>query len=996
MDARRRLWERIGADEWHRVVLETEDKNALTPFLPALLLHSRQDSSSQSKSEARARLLSFEIGDGVEKALQADWEVLRKRLREQRRKGGNGSPSEGLGLAWETEESQTQRLWIFLSNLPSQTQQPSQTGLKRMELLSNKAYADEARDSLVVAAAELGDDGLGEALVRTEGGVQALVHIATNLPHLHSKLIKSLTSGWSPQEPWVVSRGRFQVLRSLLELRPSIRLGFLQSLANSQRMMSLVLEEVGELPLLEGAEFLLGVLRRKSLGKLNKEAERKLMGVLGGWMTAAVQDERQADCRVLMQLLLSLRLDGGMGLPEGTLEFLTAPLEDWSGLGTIQLGTLLALPSLAAGGGEGRWLARMEKLRDAGSSGAGELLLLAVLMFRTNQLEKLPGLLSSVIGRRLPPGTGAYSRLGVLVRGSLFPEALLAERVAGLAVTPELSSKDGAAFLPVHSVLSLLSSRSFTKHGISIRGWLESQIKHSATPVHPALVELVDAYTGSCILPLVNDSSQSPNPPILLSTLREAFPRPDALIGARDVTSAVLFAYYLLGFRQLRCQEARRVLESGAQLPPDYPHTLWESIPFKYLTLRLHSQPDLFQPLYPTFIRHVLSQFPYLLSIPSLPPQPSLPAQRDVKGRAEVTSQELRQALRVASSKPTLTAAMLRRLPRAPTGLIRPFAEGMKDLSAVGVPCWLRRKYAGLWKGMAGILPRVVAAETRAALVGGVPSFKALLEDPLSVFGASPKILEVAELLELVLVTLELGLEASRVDLEKEAGGIRPLPAPHIPSPLPGQTEEVGWDIRGAVAALARAQESAAVQILLELAAPPRRQVRSLVCDHIHHIFIRNPLVLKLVHFQGVSGDDLWLMGDGVPSLHVALDLVPELLAQADLKHRRLAVELTAVLARRFPIPKALAVAKLLFSALSKLLQHAPNDLALSLMAPPVPDALADIARVFPPLRSQLLSLQLHLQSSQALQPKPFLKRSAPVSRLPLKIPRLQEWNPRK
>ena len=47
-------------------------------------------------------------------------------------------------------------------------------------------------------------------------------------------------------------------------------------------------------------------------------------------------------------------------------------------------------------------------------------------------------------------------------------------------------------------------------------------------------------------------------------------------------------------------------------------------------------------------------------------------------------------------------------------------------------------------------------------------------------------------------------------------------------------------------------------------------------------MFIAEPSMVKLVHFQGYSLQLLPMMVSGVPSMHICLDFIPELLAQPE------------------------------------------------------------------------------------------------------------------
>lgn len=59
------------------------------------------------------------------------------------------------------------------------------------------------------------------------------------------------------------------------------------------------------------------------------------------------------------------------------------------------------------------------------------------------------------------------------------------------------------------------------------------------------------------------------------------------------------------------------------------------------------------------------------------------------------------------------------------------------------------------------------------------------------------------------------------------------------------------------------------------------REIQCLVCSYLHQTFIAEPSLVKLVHFQGYPAELLPMMVSGVPSVHICLDFIPELLSQS-------------------------------------------------------------------------------------------------------------------
>jgi integrator complex subunit 2 len=107
----------------------------------------------------------------------------------------------------------------------------------------------------------------------------------------------------------------------------------------------------------------------------------------------------------------------------------------------------------------------------------------------------------------------------------------------------------------------------------------------------------------------------------------------------------------------------------------------------------------------------------------------------------------------------------------------------------------------------------------------------------------------------------------------------------------PSKNEEEEKDREELRVALLAAQESAAIQILLECCVAKTgesetgllsdlREVQGLICTHLHQVFISDPNIAKLVHFQGYPSELLPLVVSAIPSMHICLDFIPELLGQ--------------------------------------------------------------------------------------------------------------------
>jgi hypothetical protein len=75
-----------------------------------------------------------------------------------------------------------------------------------------------------------------------------------------------------------------------------------------------------------------------------------------------------------------------------------------------------------------------------------------------------------------------------------------------------------------------------------------------------------------------------------------------------------------------------------------------------------------------------------------------------------------------------------------------------------------------------------------------------------------------------------------------------------------------------------------------------------------------------VVLLQGYPRELLPVTAPGIPSMHICLDFIPELLSQPSLEKQVFAVDLVSHLAVQYALPKSLSVARLAINTLSTLL----------------------------------------------------------------------------
>ncbi|KAJ1980988.1 hypothetical protein H4R35_000904 [Dimargaris xerosporica] len=166
---------------------------------------------------------------------------------------------------------------------------------------------------------------------------------------------------------------------------------------------------------------------------------------------------------------------------------------------------------------------------------------------------------------------------------------------------------------------------------------------------------------------------------------------------------------------------------------------------------------------------------------------------------------------------------------------------------------------------------------------------------------------------------------------------------------------------------------------------PTAVTVQRLTCEFLNQCFINNKLVCKLLVFQTFDPVTLPFLVDHVPSLHIGLEFVSELLAQPFPEKQVFGLQLAATLLQKYPMAKHLALAREVLlgkiwgffakpsqppppSSLSSL-SSAPastiQDANLKFLYPAL-DALLKIAHVFPTLIPECKTIAQFAQTAAA------------------------------
>nr|CAG4641461.1 EOG090X0154 [Eurycercus lamellatus] len=694
-----------------------------------------------------------------------------------------------------------------------------------------------------------------------------------------------------------------------------------------------------------------------------------------------------------------------------------------AGLRFVALGLcmLMACPSLIAlpdqehrGFQWVKWLVREETYfeksgTETARSSFGEMLLLMAIHFHSGQLSAVCDLVCSTLGMRLQLRPASTARMKLAFTQDIFPEQVVTSHAVRVPVTPGLNG-DVAGFLPVHCIYQLLKSRAFNKHRVPIKTWIYRQICESRSPLHPLLPQLVEVYVSSILTftpgknqnqPTAGASIDLGHDPVSEDEIRAVFARsfPRGKSGQPgqpeySVTAQLLLVYYVLLYEDTRVQQVKSYLTAGLNIQP-YSQSLLAELPIRYLISQAEREQHLYAGLFSPLLRLLAANFPQLCLVEDWmyeadeSPLSSLSSPHGLFSAASCSSFAINQAFRNPAGFPAPAMLLMRKLlslpPKALWPIASTFISHFRAILDPAVPRQVQELYRQVWLRLNSILPRqlwvmtVNAIRLELSLSEDYPpptlTQDHLIFDPLHVLRCDPRVFRCPPAMQIVLYMLKAWLGASRTHLSRHLMD-KPLIGP-VAAQGPGNLAGVTSDSEREElkTALIATQESAVVQIVLEICLSTKedeaeeqrlnelREIQSIVCSFLHQLFIADPNLVKLVHFQGYPSALLPLTTQGIPSMHICLDFLPELLAQpihVDLAKQLFAVDLISHLSLQYSLPKSFSVARLAVNTLSTLLSVLPSNSRTEIYLPAL-NALVRIAMAFPPLVDDIVGFVVQL-----------------------------------
>lgn len=636
--------------------------------------------------------------------------------------------------------------------------------------------------------------------------------------------------------------------------------------------------------------------------------------------------------------------------------------------------SLIAQPASEANGIEWvQWLIKEETYFESNTgvvASFGEMLLLMAIHFHSNQVPAIGELVCATLGMKIPLRPNNTTRMKQIFTQDIFTEQVVAAHAVKVQVTPNLNANI-AGYLPVHCIHQLLKSRAFSKHKVPIKNWIYMQICNSTTPLHPWMPALIEVYVSSILTPNSggnmnkNPIDQITHKPLTEQEILKVFKKSVAGVSLEinrknylldydnlgdhhahqdggddeqgghgaNITSQLLLLYYLLLYEDIRMNNMMNILASGRKIK-SYSTEFLSELPIKFLLQQAQKNQQDFGGLFSPLLRLLVTHFPHLSLVDDWLEEESI-SRRSTRNYP-ITEHSVVEAFKELEYCPTKTVKLLKRmLKKSPTDLwplTEIFIKHFKFVINPGTLRVVQELYKQVWIHLNTVLPRRLWATSIQSLLpehnlmrNFALSHDHVMIDALHVLRCDERVFRCPDALSVVLRILQASLAASKSQLQKHIQD-----KPMLDKSIQAQGENEREELK---VALIYAQETTAVQILLEACQENEhdysmegnnswvlQEIRGIVCSYIHQVFISDITLAKLVLFQGFQRDLLTIIVRGVPSMHVCLHYLPELLNMPEIEKQIFAIDLASHLSIQYTLPKSFSIAKLCINTLSTLL----------------------------------------------------------------------------
>lgn len=752
-----------------------------------------------------------------------------------------------------------------------------------------------------------------------------------------------------------------------------------------------------------------------ALHLLRDELLRQLQNITVHSQNGQLSEEYVVQSSAMLRLYCALRGISGIKFTDDEIACLiqlitSKPPPTPSGIRFVSLGLcmLIACPSLIAHQGiEARiiewiqWLIKEEVYFESvneTSSSFGEMLLLMAIHFHSNQLSHICELACSTLGMKFPLRPNTINRMKFIFTQEIFTEQVVAAHAIKVPVTINLNATI-PGYLPVHCIHQLLKSRAFSKHKVPIKNWIYKQICNSVTPLHPVLPSLIEVYVNSIILPNqkgpvehthkalseqeiqrmfhntalgdIQDGAQAPIYHASENETSQAENKPNN--NGKNLTPQLLLLYYLLLYEDVRLSNMVNIITSGRQVK-SYSNEFMSELPIKYLLQQAQRNQQEYSVLFSPLLRLLATHFPHLSLVDDWIDEDGI-SEDSALASLPLSEAIIVEAFEEIDIHPGKSIKLLKMMMRKSPTELWPLADTLiryfKQTLGSTVPRLTQELYKNVWIRLNTVFPRRLWVMSIKALMPEDAVTKKfaltqenILIDPLQVLRCDERVFRCSSALVIILRILQASLAASKSQLSRHM-----LDKPLIDV---GNQVKSDTDREELKLALVASQESVAVQILLEACLetqedrmnPGRhwalREVRGVICSYIHQVFISEPSLAKLVHFQGYPRELLSMTIRGIPSMHICLDFIPELLSMAEMDKQIFAIDLTSHISLQYALPKSHSIAKLCLNTLTTLLGVLSSDTRIEMFRSVLP-CVVRFGEAFPPLLDECVMFLIQL-----------------------------------
>lgn len=642
-----------------------------------------------------------------------------------------------------------------------------------------------------------------------------------------------------------------------------------------------------------------------------------------------------------------------------------------------------------------QWLIKEEAYFESNSgvcASFGEMLLLMAIHFHSNQVPAICELVCSTLGMKIPLRQNNTTRMKQIFTQEIFTEQVVTSHAIKVPVTPNLNANI-SGYLPIHCIHQLLKSRAFSKHKVPIKSWIYRQICNSTTPLHPVLPSLIEAYVNSVIVPNSKGSLEHTHKPLTKEDILRVFKSSIAGINldlsrknydfdlkspssennsvdeTPNITAQLLLLYYLLLYEDTRLSNMSQILSSGRKVL-SYPNDFLSELPIKYLLQQAQRNNQEYSGLFSSLLRLLVTHLPHLSLVDDWIEEERLSTKYS---SVQIQTFNLIEAFEEIDTCPSKVIKLLRLMTKKPPSeiwtLAETFIQYFRAILKNSVPRIIQELYKHVWIQLNAVLPRRLWTMSICALIPEDRIMKAhitqenLLFDPLQILRCDERVFRCPDALAIVLRILQASLAASKSQLSRHM----------LDKPLQEKVGSIQSELEREElkTALVASQESVAVQILLEACLENEndrinsgqeklREIRGIICSYIHHVFISEPSLARLTHFQGYPRELLSVTVKGIPSMHICIDFIPELIGMPEMDKQIFAIDLTSHLSLQYALPKSLSIAKLCLNTLSTLIPILTNDVRVEMFRAVLP-CIVRFSEAFPPLIEDCILLLMQL-----------------------------------